>query len=120
MSMKLFSTFLYVFCLAGAAVAADIRLPAEAQLSADETADGKTWRQCGTMALAYPAALRVFDLSLRQQGWTRLKTVEYDRIQWKSLELWGKGAARILVQYWREDVALTGFAWGTLKEEKKP
>ena len=120
MSMKLFSTFLCAFCLAGVSVAADIRLPAESQLSAEETADGKTWRQCGTMPLAYTAARRSFDLSLRKQGWMKLKTVEYDRIQWKALELWEKGEERILVQYWREEVSLTGFAWGTLKEEKKP
>ena len=117
--MKLFFTFLYAFCLAGAAAAAEIRLPAESQLSAEESADGKTWRQCGTLPLVYTAAKRNFDLSLRKQGWTRLKTVEYDRIQWKSLEVWGKGKERILLQFWREDVSLTGFAWGTLKEEKK-
>ena len=118
-SMKLSATFLYVFCLAGAAVAADIRLPAEAQLSVEGSADGKTWRQFGTIPLAYTAAKKNFDLSLRKQGWIKLKTVEFDRIQWKSLELWSKGKERILVQYWREDTALTGFAWGTLKEEKK-
>ena len=50
---------------------------------------------------------------------TKLQTVEYDQIQWKSLELWSKGEERILVQYWREEVSLTGFAWGTLEEEKK-
>lgn len=119
MNLKLFFTFLYAFCLAGAVAAAEIRLPAESQLSAEESADGKTWRQCGTLPLAYTAAKRNFDLSLRKQGWTRLKTVEYDRIQWKSLEVWGKGKERILLQFWREDVSLTGFAWGTLKEEKK-
>ncbi len=119
MSMKRFSIFLSAFCLAGCVIAADIRLPAESQLSAGENADGKTWRQCGTMPLSYAAAKRNFDLSLRKQGWIRLKTLEYDRIQWKSLEVWGKGKERILVQFWREDVSLTGFAWGTLKEEKK-
>ena len=119
MSMKPVSAFLCAFGLAGVVVAADIRLPAEARLSVDEAADGKTWRQCGTMPLAYVAAKRNFDLALRKQGWTKLKTVEYDRMQWKSLELWGKGKERILVQFWREDVSLTGFAWGTLKEEKK-
>lgn len=119
MRMKRFSTLFCMVCLVGAAVAADIRLPAEAQLSADETADGKTWRQYGTMPLAYTAAKRNFDLALRKQGWKKLKAVEYDRIQWKSLELWSKGKERILVQYWREDVSLTGFAWGSLKDEKK-
>lgn len=119
--MKLLPAFLCAFFLAfaAAAAAADIRLPADSQLSADENADGKTWRQCGTMSLSYTAAKRNFDLSLRKQGWMKLKTVEYDRVHWKSLELWGKGKERILVQYWREDVSLTGFAWGVLKEEPK-
>lgn len=119
MRMRLLLTFLCAFGLAVVAVATEIRLPAEAQLSADEPADGKTWRQCGTIPLTYSAAKRNFDLSLRKQGWTKLQTVEYDQIQWKSLELWSKGEERILVQYWREEVSLTGFAWGTLEEEKK-
>ena len=117
--MKLFSIFLYAFCLAGAVVAADIRLPAESQLSADETADGKTWRQCGTMPLAYTAAKKNFDLSLRKQGWIKQKSFDYDRIQWKSLEIWARGTERILVQFWREDISRTGFAWGVLKDGTK-
>ncbi len=101
-----------------AAAAADIRLPQEARVTA-ATADGKTWRQCGTMALTYAAARKNFGFALRQQGWIRQKAFDYDRIHWKSLEIWTRGTERLLVQFWREDVARTGFAWGVLKDEIK-
>ena len=78
-----------------------------------------TWRQFGTIALSYASARRSFDLALRKQGWRKLRTVELDRIRWKSLELWGRGRERILLQFWRKDTDLTGFAWGDLKEEKR-
>ena len=77
-----------------------------------------SWRQWGRMPLAYAAARGRVDLALRRQGWEKRKTVDFDRVQWKTLELWTRGEERILVQYWRIEVALTGVAWGNLTEEK--
>ena len=119
MKIKLLCSILFLFAFWGVSFAAEIRLPSEAELTATGAPDKKTWRQCGTMPLTYATAKKKFDLSLRKQGWTKLKTVDYDRIQWKTLEIWRKGKERILVQYWREDVARTGFAWGTLETENK-
>ena len=75
-----------------------------------------SWRQCGTIPLTYAAALSRFDLALRRQGWRKIRTVELDRVNRKSLELWERSGKRILLQYWRKDTALTGFAWGELTE----
>ena len=100
-------------------LAEEFRLPAGAQILRQEKPDGQTWEQCGTIALTYAAARKNFDLELRRQGWIKIKDIDYDRIQWKSLELWRKGKKQILIQYWREEVSLTGFAWGQLKDGKK-
>ena len=100
-------------------LAEEFRLPAGVRILRQEKPDGQTWEQCGTVALTYAAARKNFDLSLRQQGWTKVKNIDYDRIQWKSLEVWSKGMEKILIQYWREEVSLTGFAWGRLKNGEK-
>lgn len=111
--------FLLILLLAGTPGLADgIILPAEARIEQKNPPDGQTWEQCGTVGLTYAAVRQKFDLALRRQGWKKLKTVEYDRVRWKSLELWSNGTERLLIQYWREDVSLTGFAWGRLKEGK--
>lgn len=115
--MRILWTLLLIFS-AVCAVAAEIELPKEAQVDAS-TEDGKTWRQYGTMELTYAAARKNFGFSLRKQGWIRQKSFDYDRIQWKSLEIWARGTERILVQFWREDISRTGFAWGVLKDGTK-
>ena len=99
--------------------AAEFRLPAEARVLAAEPADGKCWRQLGTIPLAYPAARNRMALALRRQGWAMVKTVDYDNVRWKTLEIWRSGSRRIMVQYWREEVGVTGFAWGFLEDEKR-
>ena len=111
-------SILFAACFAVCATAAEIRLPEEALVNAS-TEDGKSWNQCGTMELTYAAAKKTFGFSLRKQGWVKQKSFDYDRIQWKSLEIWERGAERILVQFWREDISRTGFAWGVLKDETK-
>ena len=95
--------------------AAGIELPADVQILQSGPSDGRTWEQCGTIRLTFAAARKNFDLALRRQGWRRIRTVDFDRIRWKTLELWEKGSEQLLVQYWKEEVSLTGFAWGRLK-----
>ena len=93
--------------------AAELRLPEEfAVADGVSGSDDRTWRQYGEIALAYTAARNKVDLALRRQGWRRMKTVDYDPVRWKAVELWGRGAERILVQFWRIGVSRTGFAWG--------
>ena len=87
-------------------------------VSVPENGDGTTWRHCGMLPLTYAAAKRNFDLHLRKLGWTKDQTVEFDRIHWKSLELWSNGRERLLVQYWREETALTGIAWGIMGDDR--
>ena len=110
-----------IFCLAmmlcGALGAAELRLPAGFVETAESVRG--SWRQWGEMPMTYAAARKQVDLTLRKQGWKKLKTVDFDRVQWKTLEMWGRGKERILVQYWRLEVALTGVAWGDLTEEKR-
>ncbi len=113
--MRIFWTLFAAFS-AVYATAVEIRLPREALVNAS-TEDGKTWHQYGTMELTYAAAKKSFGFSLRKQGWFRQKSFDYDRIHWKSLEIWERGKERILVQFWREDISRTGFAWGVLKDE---
>ena len=109
---------LFIALYAVCATAAEIRLPGKAVVNASDE-DGKTWRQCGTIALTYAAARKNFDLALRKQGWIKQKSFDYARIQWKSLEIWERGTEQILVHFWREEVSRTGFAWGVLKDETK-
>ena len=113
--MKIWATSLLVLssALLGAA---EFRLPAEARVLAEEPADGKCWRQLGTIPLAYPAARNCMALALRRQGWRCLKTVDYDPVRWKSLEIWSSGSRRIMIQYWREGIGETGFSWGVLED----
>ena len=93
--------------------AAEVRLPEEFAVADGVSGnDDRTWRQYGEIPLAYTAARNKVDLALRRQGWRRMKTVDYDPVRWKSVELWGRGAERILVQFWRIETARTGFAWG--------
>ena len=115
--MKILWTLCMVFS-AVCALAVEIRLPDGARVNVSAE-DDKAWRQCGTMELTYAAAKKEFDFSLRKQGWIKQKSFDYDRIHWKSLEIWERGAVRILVQFWREDISRTGFAWGVLKDETK-
>lgn len=110
---------LFVLLTALTAAAAEFRLPEEALVLAEEPADGKCWRQLGTIPLSYPAARNRMALALRRQGWVRLKTVDYDPVRWKSIEIWGGGGGRIMVQYWREAVGVTGFAWGFLENGER-
>ena len=119
--MKTFPAILFsILLLVGFSGSAEgIRLPAGAQILQREKPDGQTWEQCGMIALTFAAARKNFDLTLRRQGWMKIKAIDYDRTQWKSLELWSKGRKRILIQYWREEVSLTGFAWGQLKSGKE-
>lgn len=108
---------LILMVLCGTLGAAEIRMPEGfAVTSAPERG---SWRQWGEMPLTYAAARRQVDLALRKQGWQRTKIVDFDRVHWKTLELWSRGKERILVQYWRLEVARTGIAWGDLTEEKK-
>jgi len=88
------------------------------QAAVSGNGDGTTWGYCGTVPLAYAAARRNFDLHLRRLGWRKEQTVEFDRIHWKTLELWSNGRERLLVQYWREDPALTGISWGVMGDER--
>lgn len=114
-----FSVGSSVFLAALTAAAAEFVPPPEARVIAEEPADGKCWRQIGTLPLAYPAARSRMALALRRRGWRCLKTVDYDHVRWKSLEIWGSGHRRIMVQYWREEVGVTGFSWGFLEEGKR-
>ena len=111
-----FSIVLTVFLAAMTASAAEFALPREARILADEPADGKCWRQLGTIPLAYVAARNSMALALRRQGWRCLKTVDYDSVRWKSLEIWSSGSQRIMIQYWREGIGETGFSWGVLED----
>ena len=97
---------------------AELVLPREAVPEACCESPG-AWRQFGTIPLTYAAALSRFDLALRRQGWRKIRTVELDRVNWKTLELWSRGRERILLQFWRKGPGITGFAWGELKEEKR-
>lgn len=115
--MRIGWTLLVAFSAVYAA-AVEIRLPREALVSVSMEGE-KTWQQCGTMELTYAAAKKNFGFSLRKQGWIRQKSFDYDRIQWKTLEIWARGTERILVQFWREDISRTGFAWGVLKDGTK-
>ena len=113
-NLRILFAALFTVC----ATAVEIRMPKEALVSVSAE-DGKSWRQYGTIELTYAAAKKNFEFSLRKQGWIRRKSFDYDRIQWKSLEIWERGMERILVQFWREDISRTGFAWGVLKDETK-
>ena len=74
------------FLLAGfPGPAEEFRLPAGVRILRQEKPDGQTWEQCGTIALTFAAARKNFDLTLRQQGWIKMKDIDYDRFQWKSL-----------------------------------
>ena len=110
---------LFLLLTATAVMAAEFRLPAEAQVSIEQPADGRSWRQMGTIPLAYPAARSRMALALRRQGWVMVKAVDYDQVRWKALEIWANGSGRIMVQYWREELGVTGFAWGFIKDEKR-
>lgn len=116
--MKRKMIFLCVIASAVVSCAA-VRLPEGVELWPAEPSEGRTWRQAGTVPLSFVSAQRVFDLALRKQGWRRIKSVPYDLNRWKTLEVWSKGEERILVHFWREDVARTGFAWGFLRDEAK-
>ncbi len=119
--MKIYPLILFlILLLAGFSGFADgIRLPREAEVSLNSAPDGRTWEQCGTIGLTYAAARKNFDWMLRRQGWVRIKAVDFDRVHWKSLELWSNGKEQLLIQYWRVEVSLTGFAWGRLKNGEK-
>ena len=103
--------------LYGTLGAAEFRMPEG--FAATARPEPGSWRQWGEIPLAYAAARNRVGLVLRQQGWRKLKTVELDRVHYKALEMWACGNKRILVQYWRLEVALTGVAWGDLTEEDR-
>ena len=111
------SAWILMMMLCGVLTAAEVRMPEGFRATA--APERGSWRQWGEMPLAYAAARSRVDLDLRRQGWKKLKTVDFDRVQWKTLEMWARGRERILVQYWRLEVALTGVAWGDLTEEKR-
>ena len=100
-------------------LAAEIQLPGArgAEMPAKK---GTTWQHYGTMDLTYAAAKKKLGFLLSKQGWVKLQSFDIDRIQWKSLEIWKRSKERILVQFWREEVSRTGFAWGILKDETRP
>lgn len=117
--MRLPIVFTVLLAMATAAAAAEFRLPAEARILVEGPGAGRGWRQLGQLPLAYPAARSRMALALRRQGWRLLKTVDYDHVHWKSLEIWGTGDRRVMVQYWREEVGVTGFAWGFLEDDRQ-
>ena len=108
-----------LFFIGFAVCAAEPSFPAEVVFSDGKKVGEKSWNGIGTISLTYSSAKKRLDLELRKQGWSLIRNIEYDRIHWKSLEVWGRGKEKILLQYWREDVDLTGFSWGFLKDEKK-
>ena len=116
--MRIKTAFLFFVAAVIFPAGAELILPREAVPEAVCELPG-TWRQFGTIGLSYSSARRSFDLALRKQGWRQLKIVELDRVNWKTLELWGRGRERILLQFWRKDTGITGFAWGELKEDRK-
>ena len=117
--MKLLTVLSLLLAMATALTAAEFRLPAEARILVEGPGAGRGWQQLGQLPLAYPAARSRMALVLRRQGWRLLKTVEYDHLHWKSLEIWGTGRRRVMVQYWREEVGVTGFAWGFLEDDRQ-
>ena len=117
--MRLLTVCSVFLAMLTALAAAEFRLPAEAQVLVEGPGAGRGWRQLGQLPLAYPAARSRMALVLRRQGWRLRKTVDYDQVHWKSLELWESGGRRIMVQYWREEVGVTGFAWGYLEGDRE-
>ncbi len=114
--MKIATLFIFGFLLAALRLAgAEIELPREAKAQTLTEEDGKSWRQIGSIPLAYTAACRQFDLTFRKQGWRRVKTVAYDSRQWKKLEIWERSGERIMLHLWRDDTGVTGFSWGIYK-----
>lgn len=118
--IPLFLLFLLLLSLPcrGAGPVPAVPPPPGFEAAVPASGDGATWECCGTVPLAYAAARRNFDLHLRRLGWRKEQTVEFDRIHWKTLELWSNGRERLLVQYWREETALTGISWGVMGDER--
>lgn len=94
------------------------RFPSEVTFTDGKKEGENSWNGIGSIPLTYAAARKKLNLELRRQGWKLIRDIEYDRIRWKSLEIWSRGNDRILLQYWREETALTGFSWGILKDGK--
>lgn len=119
MGKKVLLLLFFSVLLSPVAPGADPVPPPEGFLvRAEGTGDGTSWRHCGMVALSYTATKRNFDLHLRRLGWTKDQEVEFDRIQWKSLEMWSNGRKRLLVQYWREEPSLTGISWGVMGDDR--
>lgn len=118
MKMGRMMTFFLLLTVVFPLFAAAPRFPSEVVFSEGSVKGENSWDGIGTISLTYAASRKKMNLELRKQGWRLVREIEYDRIQWKSLEIWSKGNDSILLQYWREDVSLTGFSWGFWKDGK--
>ena len=111
------SCFTPVFASGVAAVRPFI-LPVAAK-AAEQSKDGKGWRENGVMTVPFVQAEASFKSAMAQSGWKYLHAVALSKGNRHTLYTWRRGGNELTLMLRRIDVNKTSFSWGLVKSENQ-
>lgn len=100
-----------------AQVSRPFTLPIAAK-AAEQSKDGKGWREGGVMTVPFVQAEASFKSAMAQSGWKYLHAVALSKGNRHTLYTWRRGGNELTLMLRRIDVNKTSFSWGLAKTGK--
>ena len=122
--MKIPTSFIFAFAVPFALyakmdrVARPFTLPIAAK-AAEQSKDGKGWREGGMMSVPFVQAEASFKSAMAQSGWKYLHAVALSKGNRHTLYTWRRGGNELTLMLRRIDVNKTSFSWGLAKTKNK-
>lgn len=120
-NILLLTVILFCFTSAFASEARVVRpfnLPIAAK-SAEQSKDGKGWRESGVISVTFVQAEASFKAAMAQCGWKYRHAVALGNGNTHTLYTWNRGGNELTLMLRRIDVNKTSFSWGLAKTEKQ-
>lgn len=110
-----------ILFLAGfaAGLAADVSPPSNRTARYSDPS-GTSWRESGTMPLAFCAAQQAWEVSLVRDGWRFIRVIAIDPSTDRRLEIWEKNSTVLMLCLWSISPASSGYMWGSAREKDPP
>ena len=112
--LTLVFVFACVLLVGDAQVSRPFALPIAAK-AAEQSKDGKGWREGGVMTVPFVQAEASFKSAMAQSGWKYLHAVALSKGNRHTLYTWRRGGNELTLMLRRIDVNKTSFSWGLAK-----